>query len=126
MTPHEDIRTIVVDDSPVALRAMCSAVARHKALTFVGAATNGREALVLARSLHPDLVLLDLEMPLMDGIEATALLRRECPLTRVVVMTVHDTPSIRKICLERGASAFIPKEAMNEQLPEVIRTLFPS
>lgn len=124
MATHEDIRTMVVDDSPVALRAMCSAVARQRTLIFVGAAKNGLEALELARSVHPDLVLLDLEMPLMDGIEATTRLRSECPATRVVVVTVHNTPEMRRLCLERGACAFIAKETMNDELPKIIKTLF--
>jgi DNA-binding NarL/FixJ family response regulator len=118
------IRTIVVDDSPPALRAMSSLVARQQHLRFVGAASNGREALVLARSLRPDLVLLDLEMPVMDGIEATSCLGRDCPATKVVIVTVHNTPELRKLCHERGASGFITKNALRDELPVVIRQLF--
>lgn len=118
------IRTIVVDDSPTALRAICSVVARQENLSFVGAASNGREALALARSLHPDLALLDLEMPGMDGIEAASCLRRDCPATRVVVVTVHDTPELRKLCFERGVRAFIAKDALKDELPTVVRELF--
>ncbi len=121
--PHK-IRTIVVDDSPNALRAMTSVVARQPNLSFVGAATNGSEALALARSLHPDLVLLDLEMPVMDGIEATACLGRDCPATQVVVVTIHNTPEMRKLCYERGARAFIAKDALNDDLPGVVLRLF--
>ncbi len=115
---------MVVDDSPNALRAICSVVARQQNLRFVGAATNGREALALARSLHPDLVLLDLEMPVMNGIEATSCLGRDCPTTRVVIVTVHDTPGVRKLCYECGASAFIAKDALSDELPAVIVKLF--
>ena len=118
------IRTIVVDDSPAALRAICSVVARQPNLVFVGAATNGREALALARSLRPDLVLLDLEMPIMGGVEATSCLERECPTTRIVIVTVHDTPNLRKLCHERGARGFIAKDALHEELPVVVRELF--
>jgi DNA-binding NarL/FixJ family response regulator len=118
------IRTIVVDDSPAALRAISSVVARQKNLSFVGAASNGREALALARSLHPDLVLLDLEMPVMDGIEATSCLGRDCPATRVVIVTVHNTPELRKLCYDRGASGFIAKAALNDELPIVVLKLF--
>lgn len=123
-SPTDAIRTIVVDDSPAALRAICSVVARQPNLAFVGAATNGREALVLARSLRPDLVLLDLEMPIMGGVEATSCLGRECPATRVVIVTGHDTPMLRKLCYERGARGFIVKDALHEELPIVIRELF--
>jgi DNA-binding NarL/FixJ family response regulator len=119
-----DIRTIVVDDSPAALRAMCSVVSRQPDLKFVGAASNGKEALALARIFQPDLVLLDLEMPVMDGIEAADCIRRECPTTRVVIVTVHNTQELRKLCYERGASGFIAKDALKEQLPVLILKLF--
>ena len=103
---------------------MCSIVARQPNLSIVGSATNGREALALARGLRPDLVLLDLEMPVMDGIEATSCLGRECPATRVVVVTVHDTPELRKLCHDRGACGFIAKDALKDELPAVVLTLF--
>jgi DNA-binding NarL/FixJ family response regulator len=115
-----------VDDSPNALRAMCSMVARQPGLSIVGSATNGREALAAARSLRPDLVLLDVEMPVMDGIEATSCLGRECPAARVVIVTVHDTPELRKLCHDRGACGFIPKDALKDELPKVVRRLFGS
>lgn len=125
MAPQEKgIRTIVVDDSPRALRAMCSVVERQRNVRLVGAATSGREALALARSLHPDLVLLDLGMPVMDGIEATSCLGRECPATQVVIVTAYDTPEVRKLCYKRGARAFIAKDAFGDELPMVIRQLF--
>ncbi len=118
------IRTIVVDDSPAALRAICSVVARQGNLIFVGAASNGRDALALARSLHPDLVLLDLEMPVMDGIEATSCLSRDCPAARVVIVTVHNAPELRKLCYERGASGYIAKDVLKDELPGVVLKLF--
>jgi two-component system, NarL family, nitrate/nitrite response regulator NarL len=120
------IRTIVVDDSPNALRAMCSMVARQPDLSIVGSATNGREALELARSLRPDLVLLDLDMPVMDGIETASCLGREIPATRVVIVTIHDTPELRKLCHARGACGFIAKDALRDELPSVVLKLFGS
>jgi DNA-binding NarL/FixJ family response regulator len=122
----KEIRTIVVDDSPSALRAMCSVVARQPELIFVGAAANGREAVELARSVRPDLVLLDLEMPVMDGIQATSCLGRDCPSTCVVIVTVHDTPELRKLCRERGARGFVAKDALKDELPAVVSSLFGS
>jgi DNA-binding NarL/FixJ family response regulator len=118
------IRTIVVDDSPAALRAICSVVARQQNLRFVGAASNGREALALARSLHPDLALLDLEMPVMNGIEAMSGLGRDCPETCVIVVTVHDRPELRKLCYERGARGFVAKDALKDELPLLVGKLF--
>ncbi len=124
MAAHENaIRTIVVDDSPSALRATCSVVARQPELSLVGTASNGREALDLARAVEPDLVLLDLEMPVMDGIEAAAHLHREHPALRVVIVTVHDTPELRRLCRERGARGFIVKDSLNDELPKVLQDL---
>lgn len=121
---QKEIRTIVVDDSPVALHAICSVVARQPKLTFVGAAHNGLEALALAQTTHPDLVLLDLEMPVMGGIEATSCLTRNCPNTRVVVVTVHNTRRVRQLCYDCGASGFIAKDSLIDELPTVVSRLF--
>lgn len=120
----QGIRTIVVDDSPAALRAICAVVARQENLSFIGSASNGLDALRLARRLHPDLVLLDLEMPVMDGIEATSWLRVDCPAAQVVIVTVHDAPELRKLCYERGARGFIAKEGLKDELPRVVLSLF--
>ena len=118
------IRTIVVDDSPNALRAMCRMVARQPNLSLVGSASDGREALLAARSLRPDLVLLDLEMPVMDGLEAMSCLDRECAAAQVVIVTVHDTPEVRRLCREHGARGFIAKDALKDELPTVVLRLF--
>ncbi len=122
--PRRHIRTIVVDDSPVALNTMCSLLARHGNMQVIGTATNGNAAVALARSLQPDLVFLDLEMPIMGGIEATSCLARECPATCVVIVTVHDSPELRRVCRERGARGFIAKTALTDQLPIVVQQLF--
>ncbi len=105
---------------------MCSVVARQPTLSIVGSATNGREALAVARSLRPDLVLLDLEMPVMDGLEAMARLGRECPGTRVVIVTIHDTPELRRLCCRQGAYGFIAKDALEDELPTVVMSLLGS
>ncbi len=118
------IRAIVVDDSPTALRTICLVLARRQNVEVVGAATHGHAAVALARTLQPDLVLLDLEMPLMGGIEATSRLVRECPAICVVIVTVHDSPELRKVCQERGARGFIAKTALTDELPVVIQQLF--
>ncbi len=121
---QKHIRTIVVDDSPIALRTICTLLARDPNMVVIGAATNGHAAVALARSLHPDLVLLDVEMPIMGGIEATSCLTRECPATCVVIVTVHDSPELRRVCQGRGARGFIAKTSLTDELPAVIQQLF--
>ncbi len=78
----------------------------------------------MARSPQPDLVLLDLEMPVMDGLEATSCLGRECPAARVVIVTIHDTPELRRLCCRQGAYAFIAKDSLEDELPKVVLRLF--
>lgn len=118
------IRTIVVDDSPLALRTTCSLVAREKNVQVVGTATNGRAAVTLARTLRPDLVLMNVGMSTMDGIEAISSLAQECPTARVVVVSLHDSPELRRACQRCGACAFLMKTTLPEDLPVVMRHLF--
>lgn len=117
------IRTIVVDDSPIFLKLMSALVARQ-GLALIGTATNGRAALAMARNLQPDLVLMDLEMPIMDGIKATSCLQQECPATSVVIVTGDDNEDQRSVCLQSGARGFIPKSRLNDELSVVVQELF--
>ncbi len=118
------IRTIVVGDSPSALRSLCLLVLRQQSLLFVGAASDSYEALALARTLWPDLVLLDMGMPGMDVVEAMSHLRRDCPAIRVVVVGAQDAPELHKLCQECGARGFVAKDVLHEQLPVVVPELF--
>ena len=93
-------------------------------MEVIATAADGCAAVALARSLCPDLVLLDLEMPLMGGIETTSCLAQQCPNARVVIVTVHDTPALRRACEERGACAFVAKTTLHDDLPGVVRRLF--
>ncbi len=120
---EKPIRTVVVDDSPIFLKLMCSLVARQ-GLALIATATNGRAALAMARTLQPDLVLMDLEMPIMDGIKATSCLQQECPATKVVIVTGDDNEDQRSVCLQSGARGFIPKSRLNDELPVILRELF--
>lgn len=121
---QKQIRTIVVDDSAIALQTICFVAGRAQNLVIIGTATNGNAALEMVRTQHPDLVLLDVEMPVMSGIEATSCIAREFPETRIVIITVHDTPELRRVCRERGAHGFIAKTALKDELPIIVRQLF--
>ena len=121
---RQPIRTLVVDDSTAALHSICGFLKLQPNLEVVGSASDGREGLASARALHPDLVLLDVQMPVMNGIEAAAQLRRDLPATRIVMVTVHDSPEVRQACRESGANGFIAKEHLDKELPTLIEQIF--
>lgn len=90
----------------------------------VGTAGDGLEAIALAAALQPDLVLLDVQMPAMNGLEAASELRRSLPGARLVMVTVHDTPGVRQACDECGAQGFVAKEHLDRELPPLLLRMF--
>lgn len=114
------IRTVVVDNSPLFLRTVGTFLAQCKGVDVVATATNASEALTAVDKLKPDLVLLDYQMPLVNGITAMEQIHRRSPATRVVILTGHDVPELRRASLEGGAFAFIPKLGVSRELPFLI------
>ena len=117
------VRTLIVDDSEKSLVAICNAVANNPNLEIIDTATNGYEALEKSRRWHPRLVLMDIQMPKMNGIAATEELKREFPDTLVILLSVHESPELRSLCRERGASAFVGKSQLPQQLAGVIEAV---
>ncbi|HEY3130781.1 MAG TPA: response regulator transcription factor, partial [Acidobacteriota bacterium] len=118
------IRTLVADDSPAAQQAIASLLEKDRGIYLVGNASDGREAVEKALKLHPDLVLMDLQMPKMNGLQATAELRRTLPEARIIIITVHDTSDLEQACHEAGADGFVPKHRLYRDLPTEIHSLF--
>jgi DNA-binding NarL/FixJ family response regulator len=120
------IRTLVVDDSPVAVRAICSFLKTQNAIDLVGTARGGRQAIEQAMTLHPDLVLLDLQMPEMNGLEVTQRLNQVSPNTRVIIVTVLDSESAKEACLASGGHGYVLKNRLFQDLLAAIRAVFPT
>jgi DNA-binding NarL/FixJ family response regulator len=123
-TPPRQIPTLVVDDSPAFLRAFCSFLQEQPNLKVVATARDGREAIRLAQSLQPELVLLDVQMPEMNGVEAARQLGRQCPAICVVVVTALDAPELRQACLKCGVRGFIHKNDVRQELPLLLQQVF--
>ena len=115
------IRVLLVDDQSVVRRALRVRFHLEPDLQVVGEASTGREALSLAQALMPDVVLMDLLMPEMDGIEATATLRRVVPQSVVVILSIHDDAQTRERAQAAGAVAFVEKRGATETLLAAIR-----
>jgi NarL family two-component system response regulator LiaR len=120
-TARPTIRVFVVDDHPMIRHGLAAMVQAERELLWVGDAASGEDALRFAPALKPDVVLMDLVMPQMDGIAAIAALRPLLPLARFVVLTSLLEPSEVKRALDAGASSFLLKNASAQELITVIR-----
>jgi DNA-binding NarL/FixJ family response regulator len=115
------IRVLLVDDQAVVRRALRGRFHLEPDLEVVGEASTGREALALAQTFTPDVVLMDIEMPGMDGIEATAALRRVVPQSAVVILSIYDDAQTRGRAQAAGAAALVEKRGATETLLSAIR-----
>jgi NarL family two-component system response regulator LiaR len=118
----EPTRVFVVDDHPMIRHGLAAMLRAESDIVWVGDASGGAEALQLAPPLAPDVVLMDLVMPQMDGVQAIALLRPMLPDTRFVVLTsLLDAAEARR-AMAAGAAGFLLKNASSQELVTVIRT----
>ena len=117
------IKVLVVDDHPVVRRGISACLARHQQMQIVGEAGNGREALRLARELQPDIMLMDIDMPQMNGLAATAALHRELPKIKVLILSMHSNTECVLRVIQSGARGFVLKEATTDELVRAIETV---
>lgn len=115
------IRLLLVDDQPAVLRGLRVRFHLEPDLQVVGEASTGREALTMARTLMPDVVLLDIEMPGMDGIEVTTALHTVVPQSAVVILSIHTDRQTRVRAQAAGAIAFVEKRGTTDTLLVAIR-----
>ena len=115
------IRLLLVDDQSTVRRGLVIRLHMEPDIQIVGEASTGREALRLARDLKPDVVLMDIEMPEMDGIEATAELRKANSASAVVILSIHDDMQTRVRAQVAGAVAFVEKRGVTDSLLAAIR-----
>ena len=115
------IRVLLVDDQAVVRRALRARFHLEPDLEVVGEASTGTEALTLAQTLTPDVVLMDIEMPEMDGIAATAALRKAVPQSAVVILSIYDDVHTRARAQAAGAVAFVEKRGATDGLFSAIR-----
>ena len=115
------IRLVLVDDQPSVRQGLRMRLTVEPDMTVVGEASNGREAMTLVQRLAPDVVLMDVEMPEMDGISATAMIHVGTPQSAVVMLSIYDDVSTRARAHAAGAAAFVNKSGAIEVLVATIR-----
>src|SRR5438876_894250 len=115
------IRVLLVDDQPAARRGLRVRFHLEPDMQVVGEASTGSEALTLVKELKPDVVLMDIEMPGMDGIEVTAALQTAVPQSAVVILSIHTDRQTRLRTQAAGAVAFVEKRGTTDTLLSTIR-----
>jgi two-component system, NarL family, response regulator LiaR len=115
------IRVFVVDDHPLVRTGLAAAIGAHADLAFVGEAGDGREALSLIPALRPDVVLMDISMPLLDGISAMSQLRQTMPSTKFLMLSSSAEPIEVRRALAAGAGGYLLKNASASDLAQMIR-----
>ena len=117
------IRVLVADDHPVVREGLCTMLELEDDIQVVGRAADGAEAVLLARTEHPDITLMDVQMPILDGIEALRAIRSDDPEARVIVLTTYRNEDYIFPSLRAGARGYLLKDSSREELAGAIRAV---
>ena len=117
------IRVVLADDHEVVREGLKALVNAHADMRVVGEAANGEEAWHAAAALAPDVIVMDLSMPVLAGAEATARIRRDCPAVKILALTVHEERLYLTQLLRAGASGYVLKRAAAAELVRAVRAV---
>ncbi|MFO7964771.1 MAG: response regulator transcription factor [Desulfobacterales bacterium] len=121
-TPHpEKVRVLVVDDHPVMRECLCGMIELHSDIAVIGEASDGEEAVKLARQLIPEVILMDINMPKVSGIEATRVIHTELPHIRIIALSMSESDEFALEMIAAGASEYHSKGGDMNRLLQAIR-----
>jgi len=118
------IKVLVADDHPVVRKGVQTCLAKQGKIRIVGEAVDGDEALLKARELSPDVVLMDISMPGLNGLAVTEMLRKEAPDMKVLILSVHSNKEYIFRVIQAGAHGYVSKEAPPDELIRAIQTVY--
>ena len=125
--PTESARVIgvlAVDDHPLIREGIAALISKQTDMRLLGEASSGREAVEQFRLLNPDVVLMDVQMPEMDGIDAMIAIREECPAAKIIVLTTYAGDALAQRALMAGAQAYVLKGSVRRELIDTIRAVY--
>jgi two-component system nitrate/nitrite response regulator NarL len=117
------IKVVIADDHQVVLDGFMARLQMEPEIEVIGTASNGLEAVEVSKRLMPDVVLMDVSMPIMNGIEATSLIREENPEAKVLMLTMHDNREYIMKVMQVGAVGYMLKEISAEKMVQAIKTV---
>lgn len=123
MVATRQITILTVDDHPLLREGIAAVIHGEKDMVIVGEASNGREAIEMFRSKRPDVTLMDLQMPDLNGIDAIVTIRKEHPQARMIVLTTYEGDVLARRALKAGAAGYILKDMIRTELLEAIRAV---
>ncbi len=117
-------RILIADDVPQVRRELRTLLPLLADIDVVGEAENGQSAIELAATLRPDVILMDVEMPVMDGLAATRSIKQQCPACRIIILSIHNDEAVRAKARSAGADDFVDKGAPLAALLQAIQNHF--
>ena len=119
----DKIRVLIADDQEIIRQGLAVILDNQEDIVTVGQARDGEEAIAMTRALNPDVVLMDIKMPHMNGIQATRIITGEIPNSQVIILTTYDTDDWVFEGIRAGAQAFLLKDAGTDELADAIRSV---
>ena len=119
----ESIKIVIVDDHPIVRQGLATVLSQEDDMEVIGQAGNGLEAVDLARKLHPDIILMDLQMPEMDGVEAIKKIKLDTSDIGIIILTTYDTDDYIFRGIEAGARGYLLKDSPPEEVIKAIHTV---
>src|SRR5262245_18357668 len=124
MPEQQKIKILLVDDHPFVLEGIRYCLNSHPRFEVVGEASNGKEAIEKSRELNPSVIIMDISMPVMNGLEATRHLRKTAPAALVLILTMHEKREFTSQLIESGARGYVSKNTSPEELVQAIETVY--
>ncbi|HSU51605.1 MAG TPA: response regulator transcription factor [Segetibacter sp.] len=123
-TYNDKIKVLVTDDHALFRAGVKASLSHYPDIEFIGEAENGMQLLNLVKSLHPDVILLDIQMPIMDGIATLPEVKKILPDARIIMLTMNDDIGMISKLMEIGANSYLIKNSDSETIYEAIKTVF--